>query len=222
MGLQTTTTAPPGVTGRRRSPARELVEVAVAYALIEGALWSAGAVQAGWALAGLAWIVAATVMSHRPAQSLGITWRGLRQSAWVIAAAIMVSGLLFLTAWLQGTLHPLAGAHKSLWHAWLYAVWALVQEFILQSFLYVRLEAVLSKGWALPATALLFAVAHIPNPILIPASLVLALILTSLFARYRNVYTLAAAHAILGLALSVTLPQALLHNMRVGAAYWLQ
>ncbi len=223
MDLQTPPSATASESARPwRTPFRELLEVAVAYLLIQGALWSYGAVQAGWAVAAAAWIIVTTALSRRSVRQLGIGWNGLRDSAWVVAAAVLLGGLLVLVAWLHGSLRPLEGAHTALWHAWMYAVWALLQEFIMQSFMYVRLEAAFdSRGRALLWTALLFAAAHVPNPILVPASFGLALVLIWLFARYRNIYTLAAAHAILGLVLSVTLPEALAHHMRVGIAYWI-
>ena len=39
------------------------------------------------------------------------------------------------------------------------------------------------------------------------------------FLRYRNVYPLAMAHAIIGMAIAITIPGPVLHNMRVGLGY---
>jgi hypothetical protein len=125
------------------------------------------------------------------------------------------------TAYLAGTAHVLSGAHKPPSHVALYCAWATLQEFLLQSFIFVRLEAALRSGTkAVVLTAVLFALAHIPNPILLPATLLSGLVLTELFRRYRNIYALGVAHAIFGLAVAVSLPEALTHNMRVGLAYW--
>jgi membrane protease YdiL (CAAX protease family) len=107
------------------------------------------------------------------------------------------------------------------WRIVLYALWALVQEILAQSYLYLRLEAVWGGSRrAVLMTAVLFALAHLPNPVLTPVTLVAALAFTAAFRRWRNVYTVAVAHAVLGLALSVTMPAALTHQMRVGIAYW--
>jgi len=40
-----------------------------------------------------------------------------------------------------------------------------------------------------------------------------------LFLRYRNLYPLAMAHAILGITIAITIPGAVDHNMRVGLGY---
>jgi len=40
-----------------------------------------------------------------------------------------------------------------------------------------------------------------------------------LFLRYRNLYPLAIAHAILGITLAITLPNSIIRNMRVGLGY---
>jgi membrane protease YdiL (CAAX protease family) len=66
----------------------------------------------------------------------------------------------------------------------------------------------------------LFCIAHIPNPVLMLATLGMGLFWAELFRRYRNIYPLSVAHAILGLSLSVTIPEPVTHHMRVGIAYW--
>jgi membrane protease YdiL (CAAX protease family) len=101
----------------------------------------------------------------------------------------------------------------------LYAAWALVQQFLVQSFIFVRLKSVYGGRRAIIFTALLFSLAHIPNPVLIPATLVAGLVFSWAFRRYRNIYTLGFVHALLGLTLAVSLPETATHRMRVGAAY---
>ena len=67
--------------------------------------------------------------------------------------------------------------------------------------------------------ALLFSAAHIPNPWLVPATLLGGLVFCELFRRYRNLYPLGAAHALLGLAIAEALSVVLLRHMRVGIGY---
>jgi membrane protease YdiL (CAAX protease family) len=205
-----------------RSRHRELTEAGVAFGLVEGALWSTRPTQFIWAMLAALWVTFATLRSRRTAAELGITTAGLRSSLWVLPAAMAISGLILLASWHAGALHVLTGAHKPLWHAVLYAIWALVQEFLVLSFIYVRLEAALGGRSALFWTALLFALAHIPSPILMGATLLLGLAFAALFRRYRNIYPLALAHALLGLTLAVSLPPHLTHNMRVGIAWWVR
>ena len=56
--------------------------------------------------------------------------------------------------------------------------------------------------------ALLFALAHLPNPILAPITLIWGLAACLLFLRYRNLYPLMIAHAILGITIAITIPGA--------------
>jgi membrane protease YdiL (CAAX protease family) len=67
--------------------------------------------------------------------------------------------------------------------------------------------------------AAIFAVAHLPNPILVPVTLFWGFAACLLFVNYRNLYTLAMAHAILGITLGLTVPGPVDHNMRVGLGY---
>lgn len=160
-------------------------------------------------------------VSRRTASELGIGVAGLRSAVFVFPGAMALSGLILLGAWWAGTLHFLTGTHSPPWHAVLYAVWALIQEFLVLSFIFVRLRSALGgDSRAMFGTALLFSAAHIPSLILMCATFLLALVLIALFRRYRNIYPLAVAHAMLGLAMAISLPSGLIHNMRVGIAYW--
>jgi membrane protease YdiL (CAAX protease family) len=65
----------------------------------------------------------------------------------------------------------------------------------------------------------LFAVAHLPSPILTLITLVCGLAACLFFLRYRSLFPLVIAHAILGISIAVSVPGPLDHNMRVGLAY---
>jgi membrane protease YdiL (CAAX protease family) len=90
----------------------------------------------------------------------------------------------------------------------------------MQCFFLSRLLRLLpSPKLAALVTAVIFAVAHQPNPILVPVTLLWGLAACLLFLRYHNLYTLALAHAILGVTLTITVPGPVNHNMRVGLGY---
>jgi membrane protease YdiL (CAAX protease family) len=103
--------------------------------------------------------------------------------------------------------------------AWQYAIWALEQEFILQSFFYVRLESFLGSRRAVWGAALLFCAAHLPSPVLTLLSLIGGLLFCEMFRRYRNIFPLGLVHAVLGLTIAASFPDSLLHHMRVGLGY---
>lgn len=97
--------------------------------------------------------------------------------------------------------------------------WALIQEFMLQSFFLTRCEELFGSSAAVWMAATLFAVAHLPSPILTTFTLAGGLFFCEMFRRYRSLYLIGIVHAVLGLTIAVTMPDSLLHNMRVGIGY---
>ena len=67
--------------------------------------------------------------------------------------------------------------------------------------------------------AALFAIAHLPNPLLTVVTVLWGATACLLYLRYRNLYPLMIAHAILGIAIAITVPGPVDHNMRVGLGY---
>ena len=103
---------------------------------------------------------------------------------------------------------------------WGYAIWSFLQQFLLQDFVLLRLLRLLpSKRAAVLAATGLFALGHLPSPILTLVTLVWGSAACWLFLRYRNVFTLGLAHAVLGVCVAITVPGRVDHNMRVGLGY---
>jgi membrane protease YdiL (CAAX protease family) len=102
---------------------------------------------------------------------------------------------------------------------WGYLLWALMQEFILQSFFFTRCEELYGSSAAVWMAATLFSAVHLPSPVLTAATLIGALFFCEMFRRYRSLYPIAIVHAILGITIALTVPDSLLHHMRVGIGY---
>jgi membrane protease YdiL (CAAX protease family) len=203
----------------RASDLRDLIEVGISFALILVAIWTPqGHFNTAVSLAALFLIVGLAISSRYSAAELGLTRPG--NGAAVI---IGLGALLLLIIMAVGALSRTFGPPQPLpWHrAWQYAIWALLQEFILQSFMYVRLERVFGGRQALFVASGLFALAHLPSPLLTLLSLLGALFFCEMFRRYRNIFPLGLVHAALGLTISASLPDHLLHHMRVGIGYLL-
>lgn len=194
-------------------------EVVVGYSLIEAALWTAGDLRSAWSMAAVVWIIGLIVYRGQSLRELGLGWTGSLHSLWVIPAAALISGALLFGAHLAGTLHPYVVDRSFFAAALGYLFWALQQEFMLQSFFFNRLERALGSGKAVWAAAGLFALAHVPNPVLVPATLVGGLVFCNLFRRYRNIYALVVAQTILGICLAAAVPNTVHHHMRVGIGY---
>lgn len=199
--------------------ARRIAYLAVGYVLLLVAIWTARPAQLWWSLLAAGWIVFSVLRMGRGVDELGLTLVRFKRSAWIVGAAVAVATAMAAAALALGTLHPFFGLAPQIPHALLYAFWALQQEFILQCFFFVELQELLGTRWAIVAAAVLFATAHLPNPMLTACTLMMALLFAAAFARYRNLYVLGIAHAILGLALAISVPDDLHRHMRVGLGY---
>jgi membrane protease YdiL (CAAX protease family) len=200
---------------------RDLAELSLGFVLVLLALWSEKQTQLILGAIAFAWMVIATIRSHASAAELGLSLSGTRRSLWVIGIAAL---LAVLGAWIavrEHTFHAVFRHYAVVWSFAAYIVWALMQQFILQDFFLLRLLRILpTRTNAVIAAALLFAIAHLPNPLLVIATVVWGLVACALFLRYRNLYVLGVAHAIFGMCLAVTIPSTVHHDMRVGLGYF--
>jgi len=195
-------------------------QVVLAFLFVECAVWAARlSVRSRWAVAASGLVVILAILDHPSAKWLGV---GIPDSHG--AAVTLLVGFGIAAALLAGTV--MAGGQIPAnpqfpnWHmAWKYVLWAVLQQFMLQSFFFVRLEELFGAGKAVWIGGTLFALAHLPNVILTSCTLFSGLLFCELFRRYRNIYPLGVIHAALGLTLSSTVPEGLLQHMRVGIGY---
>jgi hypothetical protein len=204
--------------GPEPGSARDLMELVLGYGLILFVLWMPEFPQR--ILSPVAFFVTlAIVLARRPSRNaLGLGWRGLVPSLWVLPAAIIVTIASLLVAQRIGTLHPLyKGDFK---HIAGYVLWTLYQQFLLNDCFMPRLSRLLrSESAAVGVAAVLFAAAHLPNVWLAVATLVWGAISCALFQRYRNIYALGLAQGLLGICFAVCVPDAVHHHLRVGLGY---
>jgi hypothetical protein len=202
------------------SKPRVLAELAVGYILIMVVIWTPRSWQRPFYLAAVAWIVVVTIVSFDGVKAMGMRLSNSLRSLWIVAAALLLAAIAVVIAARLGTLHQPASTSQFIKLYWGYAIWACMQQFLLQDVFLLRLLRLLPNSTAavLAATAM-FALAHLPNPILTPITAIWGLASCLLFVRYRNLYPLAIAHAILGICVAITVPGPLDHNMRVGLGY---
>jgi len=206
-------------------------QIVVAFLFLEFALWTpTSEVRNRWAaiaaLAILAFIlidVSTDGLSQPSRSSLARLGLGLPK----LSGAGVVLGTGFATAvflvmlvrWAGGQIPANPAWFPNLQSAWGYVIWAMLQEFLLQSFFFNRCEELYGSQAAVWMTSTLFAAAHLPNPVLTAAALIGSLFFCEMFRRYRNIYALGIVHAMLGLTIALTMPDSLLHHMRVGIGY---
>jgi membrane protease YdiL (CAAX protease family) len=144
----------------------------------------------------------------------------LHFSVLVIAMGMLAALVVVVVSDRLGTLHRLFGQRNALLHGTSYLLWAVVQQWIQQSFFFVRMERIIHRGiLASFTTAALFGLAHLPNPVLAPLTFIGGWLLSELYRRYRTLIPLGIAHGLVGLAIALSVPDRLNHHMRVGLGY---
>jgi membrane protease YdiL (CAAX protease family) len=208
--------SPPMIERRRK---RQILELVVVYAAIQAALWTNGTGRAIATASAWIGILGSVLTEGVSARKLGLGREGLRASLWILPAALGLLGVIVVIGWLGDSLHGLA--EESLWRRVpTYLPWAFAQQFAAQCFFFRRLEILSGNGFAAVfLTSLLFAGAHLPNPVLAPATFLAEFLWTLAYRRYRNLYAISIAHALLAVAVAVAVPEAWHHHMRVGIGY---
>ena len=205
------------------SRSRDLVELVLGYAAIVGVIWSPEQLQRILSPLVLLLTLLVVLARRQSRDDLGVGLRGLRESLWILPAAIALSALSAFIAAKAGTLHPLYKADFK--HIAGYILWTIYQQFLLQDYFMPRLPRLLPsaqpfrEGIAIAAAAILFAAAHLPNLPLTAATLVWGAVACALFSRYKNLWALGLAQGLLGLCFAICIPDALHHHLRVGLGY---
>ena len=202
------------------SRARDLIELILGYGSIVAIIWTPAPLQRILSPLALVLTLAVVLARGESRDELGVGWRGLMASLWILPAALALSALSVFVAEKIGTLHPLYKGDFA--HISGYVLWTIYQQFLLQDYFMDRLtRLVSSEAVAVTIAGTLFAVAHLPNLVLTAATLVWGIVSCALFRRYRNLWALGLAQGLLGLCFAVCVPDALHHHLRVGLGYLL-
>jgi hypothetical protein len=102
-----------------------------------------------------------------------------------------------------------------------YACWCVLQQLLFQNMAYRRLRDGLGVSWKTSSIAgAMFAAAHIPNPILVPATFLWGTVSTRMFEARPSVPVIGFTQALLSAMLYAITPVALNGQFRVGPGYW--
>jgi membrane protease YdiL (CAAX protease family) len=196
------------------------VQVIIAFLIVEGAVWAARlSVRSRWAVAAGVIVVAFALLDRPSVRRLGLGLPDAAGTSLILGAGFVGGTLLMILArWGQGAV-PDNPVFPNMHMAWQYMIWALVQEFMLQSFFFTRNEELFGSSTAVWVTATFFAAVHLPNMVLTTFTLIAGLFFCEMFRRYRSIYLLGLVHAVLGLTVAATSPQSLVNHMRVGIGF---
>ena len=204
----------------KRRIAWDVGELLIGYCLILAVIWTPRPLQHWLYLIALGWFIVSIFLSFEGWKAMGCCVAGFWRSSWVVGIAVIIAAVATFFASSLHTLHHPGGPLQWVRTFGGYAIFALTQQLLLQGYFLARLLRILpNPNLAAILSAAVFALAHLPNPILTPLTLIWGLTACLVFIRSRNVYPLAIAHAIFGICVAITIPASVLHNMRVGLGY---
>lgn len=99
--------------------------------------------------------------------------------------------------------------------------WALFQQYALQGYINRRAQLAIGKGSrSILLVAAVFAVLHLPNPVLAALTFLGGLIWAAAYQREANLFALAASHTVASIGLAMALPLNVINGLRVGFKYF--
>src|SRR5882672_1987582 len=131
----------------------------------------------------------------------------------------VVAVLLVVAAgWFMG--HAIFAGHIGSRHLSL-PLWDLLQQYALNGFINRRAQLALGKGMkSVILVAVVFALLHLPNPLLAAVTLIGGMIWAAVYQRQPNLFALALSHALVSITLAMTISPNLFNSLRVGFKYF--
>jgi membrane protease YdiL (CAAX protease family) len=199
---------------------RAWAEILLALGLLELVFWTPRSPLHTGCIVALIGSVLWLGLRGRSREELGFRWPARGGTVVMLAVGCVVAAAIPLVVVAGGHPIPANTDWPKLNNLWPYVIWAVGQQFLLQSYFYVRFEQLLGGRAAVAVSSVLFALLHFPNLPLTGLTLVGGLFFTETFRTYRSLYPLAIAHALMGIAIAYSFPDSLMHHMRVGLSYW--
>lgn len=168
----------------------------------------------------LALVIYSHRLHHETTQILGFTSQHFgRALKLLILPMIFVSALLFGIGYFAGSLN----FDRRFWLSLLLLpLWGLMQQYILQGFIYRRLQIILGKqkkSLLIFLAALLFAFVHAPNLPLMFLTLVGGMVWTWVYERAPNLWVLGISHGVMSAIAMSWLPAWFLQSLSIGYKY---
>lgn len=151
---------------------------------------------------------------------LGLLPTSFRYMGIVMLGAVCIAAVLGLTGWALHDYEITITSKKFFNRFSSYILWGLFQQFILNGYFTHRFsQAIRSQKIAAACSGILFALIHLPNPLLFGMTLFCGPLSAFVFLKNRNLYMLALAHALIG-ASFIFFSGLPFFTMRVGPGYF--
>jgi hypothetical protein len=198
-----------------------IVEAAAGFAMIMLYIWRLRfTAPRSWVLI-LGFFVMSHILRGERIAALGLRWGNFRECIETMAPALLLLALSAISAGvLLETMRPISVEYGFMCLL-AYCPWAVFQQYLLNGYIANRLLAVASARYVPLMTGAIFAGVHLPNWFLMLVTFVTGYYSTIVFMRYRNIYFLGLAHAVIGTLIFVVVPDSISHHLTVGPGFFL-
>jgi len=197
-----------------------MIEAVLVFALIMAYIWWLRLPHPSFWLLPVAVIFVSHLLRHERAHVLGFRTANFGTCARKFGPALLA---LLAVMWgdglLAGSIRPL-GFWQAAGSFAVYVPWGLFQQYLMNGYFLKRFEMALPGRHAAVLTAVLFSAVHAPNWFLMLITPVTAIVAIHVYRRYGNLYFLGLAHAAIGFALFMMVPDSVTHHLRVGPGFY--